>query len=226
MDTPSKDRKPEEGKTASPPPKDGFDPTTVKNYTERKRMLKEVAGPMGREIADEMRPLDKQPTPTCDKPWESDSWPGKFRPLEDDEKQPAADIAGFVDDGDDEEEAGDPIPADEFLREEEQEREEAGQFLDTGKSFRPKQYRSQTGQDVIDVAEDFGILDDAFRFNILKYLLRAGKKYGESMLDDATKILDYAQRWNQYLRGESRVARQVKLMEEREAEYGEADEEG
>ena len=49
-------------------------------------------------------------------------------------------------------------------------------------TVRPKHYGSKSGQDVIDVAEDFGIVDNAYKFNMLKYLLRGGKKAGNSEL--------------------------------------------
>ena len=49
-------------------------------------------------------------------------------------------------------------------------------------TVRPAHYGSKSGQDVIDVAEDFGIVDNAYKFNMLKYLLRGGKKAGNSEL--------------------------------------------
>ena len=49
-------------------------------------------------------------------------------------------------------------------------------------TVRPKHYGSKSGQDVIDVAEDFEIVDNAYKFNMLKYLLRGGKKAGNSEL--------------------------------------------
>lgn len=60
---------------------------------------------------------------------------------------------------------------------------------------RPKWYGSKSGQDVIDVAEDFGIVDNAYKFNMLKYLLRGGKKAGNSELQDMTKIKVYLERY-------------------------------
>lgn len=60
---------------------------------------------------------------------------------------------------------------------------------------RPAHYGSKSGQDVIDVAEDFGIVDNAYKFNMLKYLLRGGKKAGNSELQDMTKIKVYLERY-------------------------------
>lgn len=59
---------------------------------------------------------------------------------------------------------------------------------------RPSHYNSKSGQDVIDVAEDFGIINDAYKFNILKYLLRSGKKDNNSELQDFMKIQVYVDR--------------------------------
>ena len=70
-------------------------------------------------------------------------------------------------------------------------------------TVRPKHYGSKSGQDVIDVAEDFGIVDNAYKFNMLKYLLRGGKKAGNSELQDMTKIKVYLERYIEKLeRGE------------------------
>lgn len=56
---------------------------------------------------------------------------------------------------------------------------------------------------MIDVAEDFGIVDNAYKFNMLKYLLRGGKKAGNSELQDMTKIKVYLERYIEKLeRGE------------------------
>lgn len=60
--------------------------------------------------------------------------------------------------------------------------EESGQTELEANTARPKWYGSKSGQDVIDVAEDFGIVDNAYKFNMLKYLLRGGKKDGNSEL--------------------------------------------
>ena len=60
---------------------------------------------------------------------------------------------------------------------------------------RPSHYGSKSGQDVIDVAEDFDIIDNAYKFNILKYLLRGGKKANNSELQDMLKIRVYLNRY-------------------------------
>lgn len=60
---------------------------------------------------------------------------------------------------------------------------------------RPSHYGSKSGQDVIDVAEDFGVIDNAYKFNILKYLLRGGKKANNSELQDMKKIEVYLKRY-------------------------------
>jgi len=65
---------------------------------------------------------------------------------------------------------------------------------------RPAWYGSESGQDVIDVAEDFGIVDNAYKFNMLKYLLRGGKKAGNSELQDMTKIRVYLDRYIEKLK--------------------------
>ena len=60
---------------------------------------------------------------------------------------------------------------------------------------KPSHYGSKSGQDVIDVAEDFGIIDNAYKFNMLKYLLRGGKKPDNSELQDMKKIEVYNKRY-------------------------------
>ena len=65
---------------------------------------------------------------------------------------------------------------------------------------RPAWYGSESGQDVIDVAEDFGIVDNAYKFNMLKYLLRGGKKASNSELQDMIKIRVYLDRYIEKLR--------------------------
>lgn len=67
---------------------------------------------------------------------------------------------------------------------------------------RPAHYGSKSGQDVIDVAEDFGIIDNAYKFNMLKYILRGGKKEGNSELEDMLKVQEYVGRYVEKLRGE------------------------
>ena len=40
----------------------------------------------------------------------------------------------------------------------------------------PTHYLSKSGKDVIDWCEDFNLMQNAYIFNIFKYLCRAGKK--------------------------------------------------
>jgi hypothetical protein len=70
-------------------------------------------------------------------------------------------------------------------------------------TVRPEHYESKSGQDVIDVAEDFGIIDNAYKFNMLKYLLRGGKKAGNSELQDMIKIRVYNDRYIEKLEGKT-----------------------
>lgn len=60
---------------------------------------------------------------------------------------------------------------------------------------RPSHYGSKSGRDVIDWCEDFGIMSNAYIFNIFKYLCRAGKKNGNSELQDAKKAMVYLDRY-------------------------------
>lgn len=60
---------------------------------------------------------------------------------------------------------------------------------------KPKHYASKSGKDVIDWCEDFGIMSNAYVFNIFKYLCRAGKKSNNSELQDALKAKVYLDRY-------------------------------
>lgn len=60
---------------------------------------------------------------------------------------------------------------------------------------RPTHYASKSGRDVIDWCEDFGLMDNAYIFNIFKYLCRAGKKSKNSILQDALKARIYLDRF-------------------------------
>lgn len=60
---------------------------------------------------------------------------------------------------------------------------------------RPKHYASKSGRDVIDWCEDFGLMSNAYVFNIFKYLSRAGKKNNNSELQDALKAKVYLDRY-------------------------------
>ena len=60
---------------------------------------------------------------------------------------------------------------------------------------KPGHYSSKSGQDIIDVCEDFGLMENAYVFNIFKYLARAGKKENNSELQDALKAQIYLNRY-------------------------------
>lgn len=59
-------------------------------------------------------------------------------------------------------------------------------------------YDSTKDYDVIDIAIDYNL--NFFRFNVLKYVVRAGKKKDE--LQDLLKAKDYLEREIEYLRNE------------------------
>jgi hypothetical protein len=59
-------------------------------------------------------------------------------------------------------------------------------------------YESNKEYDVIDIATHFDL--NFFRFNVFKYIVRAGKKPDNSELQDLYKALDYLQREIQYVR--------------------------
>ena len=64
----------------------------------------------------------------------------------------------------------------------------------------PTHYTSKSGKDVIDWCEDFGIMSNAYVFNIFKYLCRAGKKNNNSELQDALKAEVYLKRYIESLK--------------------------
>tara|TARA_R100000951_G_C2525768_1_gene144867 strand:+ start:173 stop:397 length:225 start_codon:yes stop_codon:yes gene_type:complete len=64
----------------------------------------------------------------------------------------------------------------------------------------PLRYNSNKGYDVIDVIKDYQL--NFNRGNILKYIIRAGKKDNE--LKDLEKALDYLQREIKHLRKEQK----------------------
>lgn len=66
---------------------------------------------------------------------------------------------------------------------------------------RPTHYKSKSGKDVIEWCEDFGLMNNAYVFNIFKYLSRAGKKNNNSELQDALKAEVYLKRYIASLRG-------------------------
>lgn len=59
-------------------------------------------------------------------------------------------------------------------------------------------YDSGTDYDLIDIAVNYNL--NFFRFNVLKYIVRAGKKHDE--LQDLLKAKDYIEREIKYLRDE------------------------
>lgn len=68
---------------------------------------------------------------------------------------------------------------------------------------KPKHYNSKSGRDVIDWCEDFGLMENAYVFNIFKYLSRAGKKESNSELQDALKAQIYLNRYIEKLKTEN-----------------------
>lgn len=60
----------------------------------------------------------------------------------------------------------------------------------------PLHYNNGKGYDLIDVGIDYQL--NFFRFNVLKYICRAGKKQNE--LQDLEKALDYIQREIDFIR--------------------------
>ena len=60
---------------------------------------------------------------------------------------------------------------------------------------KPTHYKSKSGRDDIDWCEDFGIMQNAYVFNIFKYLSRAGRKNNNSELQDALKARVYLDRY-------------------------------
>ena len=57
-------------------------------------------------------------------------------------------------------------------------------------------YKNSKDYDVIDIALEYDL--NFFRFNVLKYIVRAGKKQSE--LNDLLKAKDYLEREIEYLR--------------------------
>ncbi len=53
---------------------------------------------------------------------------------------------------------------------------------------------SKSGQQVIDVLEDFGVVDNAYRFVALQYMFRAGRKDTENTVTDLLKAIWFINR--------------------------------
>lgn len=64
--------------------------------------------------------------------------------------------------------------------------------MDNNKLETPQHYQNQLGFDLIDLAHSVNM--DFTTFNALKYILRAGKKQGESEEKDLKKALHYLHR--------------------------------
>ncbi len=62
----------------------------------------------------------------------------------------------------------------------------------------PTHYKNANEYDLIDVALDYNL--NFFRFNVLKYICRAGKK--EDEIKDLEKAIDYLERELKHLRKE------------------------
>lgn len=67
---------------------------------------------------------------------------------------------------------------------------------------KPSHYQTKNGRDYIDIAEELGWIDNAYKFNIGKYLYRCGKKKNNSELQDAKKARVYLDRYIQKLEKE------------------------
>lgn len=74
-------------------------------------------------------------------------------------------------------------------------KEENNKIMINQEIERPRHYNSKSGRDVIDWCEDFGLMGNAYVFNIFKYLSRAGKKDSNSELQDALKAKVYLDRY-------------------------------
>jgi len=78
----------------------------------------------------------------------------------------------------------------------------------------PNYYKSKSGRDVIDWCEDFGLMNDAYVFNVLKYVIRAGKKPDNSKMRDLKKALSYIARYINYLQNESGESSEADFKQE------------
>ena len=65
---------------------------------------------------------------------------------------------------------------------------------------RPSYYIGKSGQDVFDVAYDFGL--DALRFNAFKYVVRAGKKNPGKFSEDIDKAIECLRRLKEMTGGD------------------------
>lgn len=68
----------------------------------------------------------------------------------------------------------------------------------TNSAIKPNHYKSKSGQDVIDVLEDFDVTD-FYLGSAVKYILRAGKKDPSKEVQDLQKAIEFINRKIQYL---------------------------
>lgn len=59
-------------------------------------------------------------------------------------------------------------------------------------AIKPNHYKSKSGQDALDVIEDFGL--DFYYGNSWKYIARAGKKDHSKEIEDINKAIEYLER--------------------------------
>ncbi len=65
---------------------------------------------------------------------------------------------------------------------------------------RPTYYRASSGRDVLDVIHEFGL--GFMAGNILKYVIRAGRKPSTTAVADLRKAREYIDRWIRALEAE------------------------
>ena len=69
---------------------------------------------------------------------------------------------------------------------------EFSDYIEKDRVIKPNYYKGKSGQDVIDVIQDFNLGFEAG--NIVKYLVRSGRKDGEPQLKDLEKAKEYLER--------------------------------
>lgn len=83
--------------------------------------------------------------------------------------------------------------------------------MDKKEIVRPSYYVGKSGQDVFDVAYDFGL--DALRFNAFKYVVRAGKKNPGKFSEDIDKAIECLRRLKEMT--EAAIENECKRREEK-----------
>ena len=83
--------------------------------------------------------------------------------------------------------------------------------MDKKEIVRPSYYVGKSGQDVFDVAYDFGL--DALRFNAFKYFVRAGKKNPGKFSEDIDKAIECLRRLKEMT--EAAIENECKRREEK-----------